>query len=88
MFEGLDNSVSVIVTPATLERIEVQPISAEIPVGGIQQFEAIAFYSDGTSEDVTGQASWVSSDPAVSSVDEMGLATALGVGTSEISAHL
>ena len=50
------------------------------------QWTAMAFYSDATKQDVTASATWESSDPAVASVSNSGLVTALYIGTSNIKA--
>ncbi|WP_236574569.1 Ig-like domain-containing protein [Nocardiopsis sp. FR26] len=43
-------------------------------------------YTNASTEDVTGAASWVSDDPAVATVDSAGLVSAVGEGTATITA--
>jgi len=71
--------------PPTLSKVEVVPTSASIEKGQTQQFTATAVYSDGSKQDVTGQAAWSSSDPAVATV-AAGLATGVGAGSATIQA--
>lgn len=48
---------------ATLQSVTVSPASASLKSGQQQAFTATAHYSDGTTKDVTGQASWSHSNP-------------------------
>lgn len=52
-----------------------QPLTAEVT------------YADGTSDDVTSQATWTSSDDAVATVDAAGIVTAVTEGTCTITAE-
>jgi hypothetical protein len=66
--------------------VAITPANPTIP-GGSQQFHATATYSDSTTGDVTGAASWSSANPAAATMSSTpGLALAAGVGTSTISA--
>src|SRR5205823_1512250 len=76
----------VMVTPPVPIKINVTPTDLQAPVGGLQQFTAITTLSDKTTLDVTGSATWSSSDSTVATVRGTGLATAKGIGTAEISA--
>ena len=57
-----------------------------ITAGETSQLTATATKSDGSTEVVTGQATWVSSDVTVATVSATGLLTALKTGTADISA--
>jgi len=76
---------SLTVSRATLRTISVTPLTAttllDEPVG----FKAIAFYSDLHEEDVTGSATWSSSDTSVATV-VTGDAAPVGAGTTRIKA--
>ena len=74
--------------PPTLTSIVVTPASASAVLGNTQQFTALGTYSNGTSSDLSGSASWTSSNAAVASVNKSGLAFALQAGTSNILASL
>ena len=79
--------VGVFITPAT----------ASVRVGGTQQFAAMATWDDGTSTDVTGTASWTTSDGKVATITGAGggrgglgggggLATGVAAGNVTINA--
>lgn len=70
----------------SLTRIEVTPAAASIAAGTTQQYVATAIYSDNTREDVSGSASWVSSDPSRATVSTTGLATGKAAGSTTIAA--
>ena len=72
--------------PVTLQSIQVTPATPSINVKGTQQFKATGSYSDGSSKDLTASANWLSSSTSVASITTSGLATALTIGTTTISA--
>ena len=72
----------------TLNSITVTPSKPSIPAGLTEQFKAVGSYSDGTSKDITTSANWSSNVLTVATVNAGGLATAVGVGTSTITATL
>jgi hypothetical protein len=75
-----------------LSAIVVTPATASIALGTTQQFAATAQFDDGSSLDVTAQASWSSSALGVATVSNAaatkGLATSVSVGTATITAAL
>jgi uncharacterized protein (TIGR03437 family) len=68
-----------------ISRIEVTPTSATIAVGGHQQFTATAF-GPGDQVYLGVIFTWQSSNPAVATIDQHGLATGVAPGTTEIRA--
>lgn len=80
------NSTSVTVTEAEVLQVSVTPDSASIAKGTEQQFVAIAHLSDGSSQDVTNQASWQSSNVNTATIDSSGQAQAINVGDATITA--
>lgn len=69
--------------------LAVAPTDPSIPKGVTLQFVATATFSDGTTRDITTQATWKSSDTKVATIDkDKGLATALNAGTTIITATL
>jgi hypothetical protein len=54
--------------------------------GQTTQLAATAALSDGTTQNVTNSVAWQSSNPEVATVSDRGLATAVGMGTAQISA--
>jgi uncharacterized protein YjdB len=69
-----------------LNGIGLIPANPNLFVGGTQQFTANAYYNDQTIRDITTQVAWSSSDPSVATVDSSGLATAIALGTTTITA--
>jgi uncharacterized protein YjdB len=70
--------------PATLSGIAVSGFAPT--TGGTSQFTAAAVYSDGSSVDVTSQASWTSSSSAVATVSSTGVVTGVSRGAATVSA--
>jgi len=68
--------------------ITVAPSSASLALGGTQQFSATVLFSDGSTSDVSTQATWTSSDENVATLDTSGLATGLASGLTFITANL
>ena len=79
-------SATLTVTSATVTAIAVSPQNANIPLGIAQQFTALGTFSDGTTQDITNVVIWKSSASGIASITVSGLATALNVGTTTISA--
>ena len=73
---------------ATLASISVAPASARIKVGEAIQYRATATYSDGSTEPVTTEVTWSSSDSAVATISAQGLARAKAPGKATITATL
>ena len=101
-YQGVVGSTTLTVTSATVMEIDVTPINPTLSVNAVQAFVATAIYSDSTSQNVTAQATWVSSDTAVAQVSTgggggpgggggggaRGTVTAIAAGSSTITATL
>jgi uncharacterized protein YjdB len=74
------------VAPGAIVSITISPNNPTIQPGKTQQFTANAILGDSTSKDVTSQTTWTSSNPSVATIDNSGLATAVAVGTTTITA--
>jgi hypothetical protein len=86
---GVTGSTTLTVqTPPTLTSIAVTPATPTIVAGGTQQFAATGTYSDGSTQNVTTQATWSSRTTTVATISPSGLATALSAGSTTISATL
>lgn len=89
---GLSGSTPFTVTAAELVGLDVTPASATAPLGTVRQLTATGRYTDGSTQSLTGQASWASSSSSVVSVSNaggsQGLATTIGTGTATISASV
>ena len=87
---GVTGVTTLTVTDATLVSIAVTPADASIADGTTQQFTATGLYTDGSTQDLTTEVTWSSSDEAVATVsnadDSKGLATAAGAGSTTVSA--
>ncbi len=75
-----------------VDSLAVTPATQSVAVGQTAQFTATGTYSHGshpsTTQNVTDQSTWVSSAPAVATVNADGLATAVSAGTATISASI
>ncbi len=69
-----------------LNGVAITPANPHLLVGGTQQLAATGYWNDQTTQDMTTQVVWSSSNPAVATVDSTGLATALALGTTTITA--
>ncbi len=87
---GVTGETTLTVTDATLVSIEVSPAAPSIANGLTQEFTATGLYTDNSTEDLTAQATWASSDGAVATVSNApgsnGLATTAGLGSTTVSA--
>jgi uncharacterized protein YjdB len=88
LFAGLQGSAMLTVTNATLNTITVAPSDTSISLGGTQQFTATGSFSDGTTEDLTAQVTWSSSEVSVATITAGGLASTAGQGVTTITAKM
>jgi hypothetical protein len=78
----------------SLTSLQVLPAAggATAAVGQTSQFQALAVYTKSghatTTQDMTNQATWQSSTPAIATISSTGLATGVSQGTGPISATL
>src|SRR2546427_1592372 len=73
---------------ATLVSIGVTPANPNLPQGLTRQFTATGTYSDSSTQDLTAQVAWSSSNTGVATIDSAGLATSVAAGTTTITATL
>jgi hypothetical protein len=89
---SITGSTDLTVTPAELVQIDVTPAEATVAKGLTQQYKAIGTFSDTTTQNLTTQVTWASSDRAVATIsnaaESEGLASAGGIGPTTISASL
>lgn len=84
--EGKSATATVDVTPVPVASVSVAPTSASIAAGHTQQFTATA--KDAQGNTLTGRVvSWLSGAPSVATINQTGLATAIGVGSAVIIAN-
>ena len=84
---AISRSATLTVTNAIATALQVIPPTASLPKGAKLQFQAIATFSDNSSQDVTSQVNWNSSDISVATIDLNGEATAFSEGGADISAN-
>jgi hypothetical protein len=89
---GVSGTATLVVNPAALVSIAVNPQNGTIPLGTSQQFTATGTYTDGSQQDVTTSVQWNSSAATVvvlsNTVGTVGLATSSGTGAATITATL
>jgi uncharacterized protein YjdB len=85
---SITGSTLLTVTPAVVSSILVSPATATIPAGTTQQFTATGTFTDSSTQDVTDQATWISSAGSVATVSGSGLASAVTVGATTITASI
>jgi hypothetical protein len=80
-------------SPTPTSRAAAAPTVTDVSISGIapavgakSQFTAIATFSDATTQNVTNQAIWESSNAGVVTVSNTGLVTGLGVGEADVRA--
>ncbi|HEY4126811.1 MAG TPA: Ig-like domain-containing protein [Gammaproteobacteria bacterium] len=85
---GYGSSSSSGSTPSNIAtEIVISPSTAAISMGGMQQYKAVTKNSSGTT--ITGVIlTWTSSNTAVATVDSNGNASAVGTGTTSITASV
>ena len=76
---------SYVTIPALVSTSIVAPASA--PPGQTAQFSLIQTYSDGSTQDVTSQASWFTSSAAVGTISSTGLLTCVSSGTLQVGEY-
>jgi phospholipase C len=83
---SISGSATVIVKAP--QSIAVTPPNATVGNGMQKQYVATASYSDSTTEDISGYATWRSDTPAVATINTLGLSTAVAAGQANISAQV
>ncbi len=89
---GITSSpASVSVSNAILQSITITPTNPFTIVGDTEQFTATGGYSDGSTEDITNEVTWSSSQTGVATISNVvgsnGLATAIKEGSTTIIAQ-
>lgn len=88
--QGVTGSAVLTVSSAVLTSLQVTPAAVSLPVGTRQLFTATGLFSDGSTSDLTAQATWASSDSSRVSISSQGRlrgeAFALAAGDATITA--
>lgn len=82
------NASAFTVTAAALVSIEITPATVSKAAGFTQQYAATGTYTDGSAPDISGAVAWRSSDATKVDIGATGLATAVGVGSANVTAAL
>jgi Bacterial Ig-like domain (group 2) len=89
LFTGLSGNATLAVTSATLTSITVTPADPTIALGGTEQFTATGNFSDDSTENLTDQVAWTSSDVSVATIKADGSASTAGqTGSTTITATM
>jgi uncharacterized protein YjdB len=83
---GVTASTTLTVSNQVISSIAVLPVNATLTVRQTQQFVATATLSDNTTSNVTTSVNWSSSNPAIATVTNTGLVTAISAGNATITA--
>ncbi|HJU83490.1 MAG TPA: Ig-like domain-containing protein, partial [Holophagaceae bacterium] len=83
---GITGSATLTVTNATLTSISVSPANPVVAKGATQSFTATGHFSDGSTEDLSLQATWSSSSTAVATISSSGVATGVAAGSATLRA--
>jgi hypothetical protein len=85
--DGQTSSAQLTVTGSMMTSLTLVPhATQDIELGSSQQYRAIATFDDSTTQDLTGQMVWSSSDPSVAVISPSGPATGAGIGSTTITA--
>lgn len=85
---GVSTTSAITVVDVQLVDLAVSPAGATLPTGATAQFSAEGTYDDGHVQDLTDESTWTAADPAIASVSNQGLVTALSEGSTAITATL
>ncbi len=86
MYNSMSATASLTVTQAVLTNLVVTPISTVVGINGNVQYTATGVFSDNSTQDLTSQVLWTSSNGASATISAGGLATGVSAGTVQITA--
>jgi uncharacterized repeat protein (TIGR03803 family) len=84
--QGQTASMSLTVSAASLISIAITPPVPSLAIGTSQQFTAVGTFSDTTTQDLTPDIDWSSTDAGIATVSSGGLGVALTAGRTTITA--
>jgi hypothetical protein len=89
---SISGTTTLTVVNAVLQMLMIDPNAPMLPAGETVQFTATGTYSDGSTQDLTTQVTWGATPASVATISNspgtQGLATAVAMGMSTISAQL
>jgi hypothetical protein len=86
MYDSMSATANLTVTQAVLTNLVVTPISTVVGINGNVQYTATGVFSDSSTQDLTSQVLWTSSNGASATISAGGLATGVSAGTVQITA--
>ncbi len=86
--DSVNVTVNMPTTQPMLTSIAVTPATADLAIGGTQQLTVTGTFDDGSTSDVTSQATFTTTDMGIASVDASGLVTAAAAGMATITADV
>lgn len=84
----VNSGVTYVPPVVTLTSIAVTPGNPTLVNGTTAHLKAMGNYSDNSTQDLTSQVTWLSSDPTKATVDDTGLISAISNGSTTITASL
>ncbi|WP_299495634.1 Ig-like domain-containing protein [uncultured Shewanella sp.] len=82
--DNTDTIIAIQITPTTISQYGTSELTLQ--VGNTQAFTATAVYYNGDVIDITSSVIWSSQAPSLLSINSSGLATAIAVGSTTVSA--
>ncbi|MGY4025405.1 beta strand repeat-containing protein [Aeromonas rivuli] len=80
--------ISLSITNATVSQIQITPASLTLAKGMAKKLTAIATLSDQSTQDVSSQVAWLSSNTSIATISTLGLVNAVATGSTTLSASL
>jgi Bacterial Ig-like domain (group 2) len=85
---GAENTTATTTSAPKLVSVSISgDVQVQVVIGLTQQFAATGVFDNGTTQDVTSEATWSSSKLEVATIEAGGLARALNAGVTEITAE-
>lgn len=88
LYNSVDATSTATVTAAALESITLAPAIESTIAQSAVQYTATGIYSDNSTSNITNSVNWSSSNAQVATINNQGLATTIGAGTTNIQASL
>ncbi|MCS3456727.1 uncharacterized protein YjdB [Aeromonas sp. BIGb0405] len=80
--------ISLSITNATVSQIQITPASLTLAKGLTKKLTAVATLSDQSTQDVSSQVAWLSSNTSIATISALGLVNAVATGSTTLSASL
>jgi hypothetical protein len=84
---SINATAGLTVAAPVIVGVTISPSQSSLIIGGTNQLQAVANYSDGSTQNVTATATWTSEDPLLATVINNGFVTANQIGTATIQAE-